>query len=557
MERSDIDSLIKSGQLYHEAPELNHTQSIKQWIGLPLYIHGQVRGSLTIYSYGQSYQKKDLELLTFVSQHIATAIEKKLSTEARQLSYQQLEEKINKRTQALARANRSLQKEIKQRKAVEQKLVHEAKHDNLTGLPNRAMFMDRLSQSIKHIRRHADHKFAVLFIDMDRFKLLNDTLGHLAGDRFLIEIARRLTLCIRSNDMLARLGGDEFVILLDTISTTQDAEDVAERILTILSAPYTLSNQQFNSSASIGLAISGQSHCDTSESMLRHADNAMYQAKSKGKACYVIFNHARKPQLFQELALDCDLESAIKQRQLTVNLLPIVNLSTQNVIALEPQLYWQHPTLGQIKSLQLRNIAEQHNMLIELDNYMLTLLNHHFDTLEQCFGPHLHLQLSISSQHLAHKHAIRALKNSIKLCDFDLTRLTLFFNEKEIIQNPHSHINAFEQLSGAHVKLGIDCYGSAHSAISSLAFLPIHALKLDRSYSDHLESPQHLKLIKVHYSSARALELEVFATGISSEQDCQVLSDIGFTVGQGTALGTVCELDKLSNMNPINNANYV
>ena len=549
LERSDIDALIQSGELYCEAPELNDTQEINQWIGLPLFIHGKVRGSLTIYSYSysQNYQEKDLELLTFVSQHIATAIEKKLSAESLQISYEQLEEKINERTQALACVNGDLEKEITQRKRIERQLVHDAKHDNLTGLPNRAMFMERLSQSIKHVRRHTLDKFAVLFIDMDRFKLLNDTLGHLEGDRFLIETAKRLKLCIRNNDMLARLGGDEFVILLDSVGSQKDAEDVAERVLLELSRPYTLANQQLNSSASIGLAMSGQNNADTSESILRNADSAMYQAKSKGKGCYVLFDQGNNKQHMQELELENELKIALENGDLQLSYLPIMELENERVIAFEPRLFWQHPTLGKVKQMQLNNIAEHCNLLIELDNYMLAMINDGFHSLEQRFGVDFHIQVSISSQHLNHKHALRALKNKIKQCSFDLTKLTLFFNEKEFVQNANNHINAFEQLNGLNVQLGIDGYGSAHSAISSLTFLPIQSLKLDSSYATHLESEQHLKLIKAYYSAARALELEIFAVGVSTKAHCQLLSDIGFEKGQGIALGKVFELANSSN----------
>ncbi|MGS0692788.1 sensor domain-containing phosphodiesterase [Shewanella sp. 30m-9] len=546
LDREDIKALIKTGELYSEAPELNDTQEINQWIGVPLFIHGKVSGALTIYSYNynQHYQEKDLELLTFVSQHIATAIEKKHSAESLKLSYEQLEDKINLRTQALASANSDLEKEISQRKRIERQLVHDAKHDNLTGLPNRSMFMERLTQAIKHIRRHSLEKFAVLFIDMDRFKLLNDTLGHLEGDRFLIETAKRLNLCIRTNDMLARLGGDEFVILLDTINGQEDAKDVAERVLAELSRPYQLANQQFNSSASIGLAMSGQSRSDTSESILRDADTAMYQAKSQGKNCYAIFNHGADKQLIKDIKLENELKSAINNKQLQLSYLPIMALDAKQHIAFEPRLFWHHPSLGKVKQAQLHNIAEHCNMVIELDNYLLAQVNQSAEMMEQTYGDEFQLQLPISSQHLNHKHALRALKNKLKQCRFNSKKITLFFNEKAFVQNTNNHISAFESLAKLDINLGIEAYGSAHSAISSLTFLPIKALKLDPSYTAHLESSQHIKLITAYFYAAQALELDVFAVGVNTLQQCQILQDIGFTKGQGVALGQVIELAK-------------
>ncbi|MCL1140949.1 diguanylate cyclase domain-containing protein [Shewanella pneumatophori] len=543
LEKADINALIASGELYKAAPELNDTKEINQWIAVPLFIHGQVSGALTIYSYSfsQTYQEKDLELLTFVSQHIATAIEKKLSAESLKLSYEQLEDKVNQRTQALADANNDLEKEISQRKRIERQLVHDAKHDNLTGLPNRSMFMERLTQAIKHVRRHTLNRFAVLFIDMDRFKLLNDTLGHLEGDRFLIETAKRLKLCIRSNDMLARLGGDEFVILLDSISDSQDAEDVAERVLAELSRPYQLANQQFNSSGSIGISMSGQNRSDTSESILRDADTAMYQAKSQGKGCFVIFNNDVNKQQITDIKLENELKSAISDKQLQISYLPIMALNTEKVVALEPRLFWHHPTLGKIKQEQLNNIADHCNMIIELDNYMLEMVNNSFHTMQSIYDDELKLHLSISSQHLNHKYALRAFKNRLKQFQFDSSKATLFFNEKAFVQNTNNHICAFESLSPLNIKLGIEGYGSAHSAISSLTFLPIDALKLDSSYCSHLENSQHLKLVKAYFSAAQAMEIAVFAVGVNTAPQLQVLQNIGFEVGQGIVLGEVIE----------------
>ena len=237
------------------------------------------------------YQLKDLELLTFVSQHMANAIERKLAAESLKNSHELLEDKVVQRTMALAELNNNLQKEINQRRKMEDQLLYDAQHDGLTGLPNRSYLMERLSQELKHLRRHGLDQFALLFIDLDRFKVINDSFGHLEGDRFLIETSQRIKSCIRDNDTLARMGGDEFVILLDSINATEDAVEVCERILQTLSMPYQLAKQEFISGASIGVAFSGRNKLVTSESLLRDADAAMYQAKANGKGCFVIFDN--------------------------------------------------------------------------------------------------------------------------------------------------------------------------------------------------------------------------------------------------------------------------
>lgn len=548
LQRSDLDALIDAGIVYSKMPELNYTRDVYQWIGVPLFIHGQVRGALTIYSLcmSQSYQDKDLDLLTFVSQHIATAIEKKLSAESLKSSYEQLEEKVVVRTRALAMLNQDLEKEVAQRRKAEQQLVYDAGHDSLTGLPNRGMFMERLTQAVKHIRRHRLDSFGLLFIDLDRFKLINDTLGHQQGDRFLVETSRRLRLCIRDNDTLGRIGGDEFVILLDSINGNNDAKEIAERILTQLSRPYELANQSFTSGASIGIAFSCDHKSDTADSLLRDADAAMYQAKSQGKGCYVIFDDKSHRPLVKDVELEIELKQAISNRELHLSYLPIQNLKKLSTVALEPRLYWNHPSLGKIKQIQLNNMAEHCNLTTELDIYLLEKLNSDHQLLREQSLDHLPLHLNIAAMHLKHKHAVRQLKNKLKELIIPPEQLWLFFDEKGFILDTDNHINAFELLQKLKVNLGLTGYGCANSALSSLTFLPLQGLKLDPSYTSHLNSEQHLKLLKAHYLAAQALELVVFVDGIGATQQKEILLEIGFDLGQGQALGKVIHLDSIT-----------
>ncbi|WP_394205712.1 diguanylate cyclase domain-containing protein [Shewanella waksmanii] len=547
LDSKDIKALIEANELYAEAPFLNKTETIHQWIGVPLFIQGVVRGALTIYSFSmsQNYQAKDVELLTFVSQHIAAAIERKLSAESLRRSYEELEDKVTQRTQALAMLNQDLEKEIAQRCKVEQQLVHDASHDTLTGLPNRAMFMERLNQAIKHVRRHGLDRFALLFIDLDRFKLINDTLGHLQGDRFLIETAKRLQLCIRDNDTLGRIGGDEFVILLDSINEIDDAKEVAERVLTNLSSPYEIGDQSFTSGASIGIAFSGKQKTDTSESLLRDADAAMYQAKSKGKGCYVIFDEQSHTQLIKDVELEIELRQAIAENKLAIQYFPVMDLASENIIAIEPTLYWLHPQLGKIKQAQLNNIAEHCNLTKELDLYLLEQLNKEYPQLQDSPLANTGLHLTIASQHLKHKHAVRKLKNRLKQCLFKAENIWLFFDEKEFVLDTENHINAFDLLKKLNMNLGLCAYGTAHSALSSLTFLPLKGLKLDSSYISHLEHEQHQRLLKAHNLSAQALELTLFVEGVGNELQKQQLINLGVKEGQGPALGQAFNINTL------------
>lgn len=547
LQNSDIQSLIDSDEIASQSPELNDTTKINQWIGIPLFIHGQVRGALTIYSTDKThrYQQNDLDLLTFVSQHISSVIERKLSAESLISSDEQLEIKVVERTQALTLLNQDLEQQIENRRKIEQKLVHDANHDTLTGLPNRGMFMERLSQAVKHTRRHKPDRFALMFIDLDRFKLINDTLGHLEGDRFLIETSKRLKLCIRENDTLGRIGGDEFVILLDRINDVQDAKEVAKRVLIGLAEPYKLANQQFKSGASIGIAFSHYK-ADTSESLLRDADAAMYQAKSNGKGCYVIFDDKSHKQFNNDIKLEQELSNAISTNSLLISYLPIQDLHTGKTCALEPRLYWNHPYLGKIKQAKLSNIAEQCNLTTELDIFLLENLNNEYYQLQEMSLNRLPIHLNISGQHLKHKHTLRLLKNKLKQSHFKSEQLWLFFDEQGYIFDTNNHIYAFEQLTKLNVNLALSGYGNAHSALSSLTFLPLQGLKLDPSYADHLDSEQHIKLLNAYFLTAQALELSVFVDGISSEKQQRTLQKMGFDQGQGKSLGKVLRFKEAS-----------
>ncbi|MBB1269342.1 diguanylate cyclase domain-containing protein [Shewanella sp. SR44-3] len=535
LSQKDIQTLIDQDEIYAIAPSLNQTHAMHQWIGIPLFIHGSIAGALTIYSISQdqNYQPKDLELLNFVSLHIANAIERKMAVEVLKRSHDELEDKVIQRTQALAELNDNLQQEIMQRRKIEAQLLHDAKHDGLTGLPNRSFCMERLAQAIKHCRRHSQDQFALLFIDLDRFKQINDTFGHLEGDKFLIETARRLKSCIRENDTLARLGGDEFVILLDTIQGTQDALDVGDRILHQVSQPYKLGKQDFISGASIGIAFSGSHKDETSESLLKDADAAMYQAKSKGKGCYVIFDSQIDKRAKQAAEMKKAFKRALLQQEITISYAPVMNFNDLSIIALEPQATWKHPD-GSLKTHnQLKLLAEQCQLIIHFDAYIFDHLNHHYAALTEQFSSKICIHLSVSSQHIKHKHGLRNLKRTLKKSQLDLSNIWVFFHEKSFVQDTENHISAFQHLSQMTVNIGMNGYGTGYSSLSSLSLLPISALKLDSNISKHLVNEQQLQLTKAYQLAATSLGVDMFVEGVDTMQQKRQLSQLGYQQGQG------------------------
>jgi diguanylate cyclase (GGDEF)-like protein len=534
----DIANMVTMGEIYSKSPELNKTQRMHQWIGIPLLINGEVAGALTIYSLDDEhiYQSKDLELLTFVSQHIANAIERKQAVESLKSSHELLEDKVVERTRALAELNNNLQQEIHQRRKIEDQLVHDAQHDGLTGLPNRSYLMERLSQALKHLRRHGLDQFALLFIDLDRFKLINDSFGHLEGDRFLIETAQRLKSCVRDNDTLARMGGDEFVILLDSIHSTDDVVEVSDRILQALAVPYTLAKQEFISGASIGIAFSGRNKLVTSESILRDADAAMYQAKANGKGCYVIFDDQLSAQSKLQHELEIDFKKALEQQDFYINYVEVVDFTTGEIIAIEPHIEWQHPEHGIIEHAKMKRLAAQYQLTLNLDGYIFTHLSNQYHWLKQQYHPNVTLHLSISSHHIKNKFVLRNLKNTIKSSNIELNKLMLFFNEKALVQDTENHINGFDLISQLGVQIGIDGYGTGYSSLSCLSFLPIKALKLDNDISKHLLNDKQLQLVKAYQLTAQTLEFEMYATTVDTQQQVRQFLELGYMRGQGRAI---------------------
>ncbi|MBB1363007.1 MULTISPECIES: diguanylate cyclase [unclassified Shewanella] len=534
----DIADMVANGEIYAKSPELNKTDRMHQWIGIPLIINGDVAGALTIYSLGDAhiYQLKDLELLTFVSQHMANAIERKLAAESLKNSHEQLEDKVVKRTRALAELNSNLQQEINQRRKIEDQLLHDAQHDGLTGLPNRSYLMERLSQALKHLRRHGLDQFALLFIDLDRFKVINDSFGHLEGDRFLIETAQRIKSCVRENDTLARMGGDEFVILLDSINATEDAIEVSDRILQALSMPYQLAKQEFISGASIGIAFSGRNKLVTSESLLRDADAAMYQAKANGKGCYVIFDDKLSAQSKLQHELEIDFKNALDQQEFEINYVEVVDFTNGEIIAIEPHVEWHHPKQGIIEHGKMKSLAAQYQLTLNIDGYIFSHLSEQYQFLKQKYGPSVYLHLSISSQHIKNKFVLRNLKQTIKSSNINLEKLILFFNEKALVQDTENHINGFELISQLGVQIGIDGYGTGYSSLSCLSFLPIKALKLDDDISKHLLNDKQLQLVKAYQLTAQTLNFDMYATTVDTQQQVRQFLELGYVRGQGRAI---------------------
>lgn len=486
----------------------------------------------------QNNHVEHLEIFRFVAQQLTSAIvrERNLSLVAQ--SKASLDQAVNDRTQALKASNDKLRMQIEERRKAESRLYFEAHHDALTGLPNRALFTDRLTYALRHVKRHVDHRFAVLFIDLDRFKVINDTLGHHIGDKFLVEIANRLTICVRDNDVLARLGGDEFVILLDSLSCQDDVEDVAERIIDAVSQPFELEGHCLYSNASIGIAPCTPSYHEATE-VLRDADAAMYQAKNLGRGRYVFFDDSMREQLIKTMTLEQDLRAAIKAQQFELHYQQIANLESTNTVGFEALLRWQHPEKGLLTPSEFLFMAEETGLIIEIERWLISEVVAQLSSWQLSSETALEYQnalisINLSSRYLTQQAQLNELIEVIKRQKIEPHRLILEFDESAILPQPDVALASLRKLKKLGVKLALDDYGASQSSFNFIHQYPFEFIKLDRSFVRSLKNnDKHLSLVTALHQLGNQFGYRLVAEGIENEETLAKLQAAGCDFGQG------------------------
>ncbi|WP_426359170.1 sensor domain-containing phosphodiesterase [Pseudocolwellia sp. HL-MZ19] len=524
----------KNNKLYKPKPLKDKLP--KAWLGAPLVDQGVAFGVFAVYHYEDvnAYELSDLDLVKFISQHIATTI-LRIRTQAEiQKNNEALEQAIDERTKELQSTNLNLRMQIEERRKAEAQLYYDAHHDALTKLPNRAMLIDRLGYSLRHLKRHPLHQSALLFIDLDRFKMINDTLGHHAGDLFLIEIADRLRDCVRDNDILARLGGDEFVILLDSLQSEDDVEEVASRIINKVAAGFELEGHTVHSNASIGIAMCGSHYKDSNE-ILRDADAAMYQAKSLGRGRYVFFDDSMREQLIASMTLEQELRVAIKECQFELHYQQISDLENTKIIGFEALLRWNHPTKGLLTPSEFLFMAEETGMILDIETWVVE------DVCAQlkCWQSSLEYKntfigINLSGRHLTQSNQLFKLIKLIDKNTVEPHRLILEFNESAFSQHAELALKGLKKLKEFGVKLALDDYGAGLSSLNFLHGYPFEFIKLDRSFihSLNLEN-QNLSLIKALHELGSNFGYRLVAEGIESAETLEKLRSVGCEFGQG------------------------
>ena len=431
-------------------------------------------------------------------------------------------------------ATQIITRDITERRRAEEQLLHDAFHDSLTGLPNRALFIDHLRLAVNHCRRRKGYLFAILFIDLDRFKVINDSLGHMAGDELLIGIARRLEICLREGDTIARLGGDEFTILLDGISDNRDALRVAERVQEVLEQPFAHAGRELFVSASVGIKYSGNGD-EQPEDLLRDADTAMYCAKALGKAQYKVFDAKMHTNALTCLQIESDLRRAIDREEFTVHYQPIVSLQSGRICGFEALVRWHHPERGLISPCEFIPVAEESGFIIQIGRWVLKQACSQMRRWQDVLPTTRRMKISVnlSCKQFMQPTIVAQIMETLEETGLDASNLKLEITESVMMESGDYAMGVLEQLSAAGIELSLDDFGTGYSSLSYIHRFPVTALKIDRSFITRIDGDQNGEIVRAVVTLARNLGLEVVAEGIETVGQFDQLKALGCEQGQG------------------------
>ena len=502
------------------------------WLGVPLYDEQRPFGVVAVQSYesNEAFDARDVELLTFASYQLAASLQRRRAAELLRLANADLEARVAVRTA-------ELREQIAVREQVEAQLQHQVMHDALTGLPNRTYLRDRIERALARVRRNHAEKFGLLYVDVDRFKVINDSLGHQSGDHVLREVGRRLSACVRQPDIVSRLAGDEFAVLLEHVPMPQAACNVARRVLAALEAPMPVDARGLKVSASVGIAIVDDRYTSTDQ-VLHDADLALYRAKAAGRNRFVLFDEAMQRSAMDVLELEQALRGALARDEFEPHFQPLVRLADGEVVGYEALLRWCHPDRGLLPPGEFLNVAEESGLAEAIDWRMFRLA---LECGKRLAAKDRYITLNVSPRMFQSDRFDQALLSLLDEAGFDPRRLRVEVTEGTLLADPTSVLRILGTLHAAGIEAALDDFGTGHSSLGQVHRFPVCMIKVDRSFVEPFEAradkPRSSAVIEAILALGRALDMEILAEGVETETQRRLLVAMGCVYGQGFLFG--------------------
>jgi len=541
-----IYAALKDGVIHHVDDEVfwrkDGTSFPVEYISNPILERGEIVGAVVTFRditerlQAQQAQKQAYEELEIKVNERTTELRNALVRLQKGITERKQTEAALLRAAVVEATNQKLETEIIERKRAETQLLHNAFHDTLTSLPNRALFIDRLGHAIERTKRRENCLFAVLFLDLDRFKVINDSLGHIVGDELLLTLAQRLTACLRSEDTVARFGEDEFTILLEDIQDISEATQVAERIQTELTRPFVLNEHEVFSTVSIGIALSSSSY-HHSEELLRDADIAMYCAKNLGRARYAVFDPVMHTKAVGRLQLETNLRRALEQQGFQLYYQPIISLQTSQITGVEALVRWQHPERGLLCPSEFISVAEETGLIIPLGRWVLEEACRQMCIWHKQFPTqkgYLTLSVNLSVKQFIQPDLVKQVAGILRQTGLDAGSLKLEITESVIVENTEAATLILLELKALGVQLCMDDFGTGYSSLSYLHRFPIDILKIDQSFVSNMTVSEHnLQIIQAIVTLAHNLGVAVTAEGVETSEQLAQLKGLKCEFVQG------------------------